>query len=61
MIHSVKHGKSQGSVLGPLLFIIYLNDIPPPNSANLSYSALFADDRQVIFIFKKAGKNQEND
>ena len=36
----------QGFALEPLLFVIYINDIP----------ALFADDLGIIFIFKKPGK-----
>ena len=49
-IASIKYGVPQGSVLGPLLFLIYVNDIStviPDNSLKL-----FADDTN-LFLFGK--------
>ena len=45
-IKHITHGVPQGSILGPFLFIIYMDDFS--RSSDLLFSILFADDTSVF-------------
>jgi len=51
---SVLSGVPQGSVLGPLLFILYVNDIPNIIQSNVR---MFADDTKIYSVIKSFDDN----
>jgi hypothetical protein len=48
----MKHGVPQVPILGPLLFIVYISDLPSTISF-LSDPIIFADDTSIIISSKK--------
>ena len=46
-MQTIKCGVPQGSILGPLFFILYINDLP--KASKLTELLLFVDDTSIFF------------
>ena len=55
-LSNIDHGVPQGSVLGPLLFLVYINDLH--NAIHYSTTRHFADDTNLLYTPSKKQRNR---
>ena len=55
----IKHGVPQGPVLGPMLFLSYINDLPEVINIK-AIPVLFADDTSIYFTHRNFMEFHEN-